>query len=147
MSNDNVEQITTYIACCPHCDCRSFELLSNGTIACANCQFDVQGSYQEVAAWRRCLPEVPKGDPRDVPDDSNTVKVTALGHVEFARRSVMKHIEKWNKDGDLAAIFAYHRDGSGKHWSAAETEDQRDWVVRKMLEIIEHLKATKFNDG
>lgn len=132
---------TLYIAVCINCGCRSFELLSSGQIECCNCGQRPTG-YEEEVEWRRVLPEEPK-NPDDVEGDGGTIGVRSMGVADIAMHSTMKVMNEWTKAGNATMLIAFGRDGAGKHWFDIHTEEQKEWVLRRLREVTAHIEKLK----
>jgi hypothetical protein len=131
---------TRCIFLCGACECRTFNMYDDGTIACSYCDAPLRESEGMESQWRRCTGPVPL-DKSTIPKESaGAVNVHQLGDVNFARNSVAKNVEKWAKNGHAVIIGAYHQDGASSWWFGVETEEQRRWSIRKMGDIIKHLK-------
>lgn len=115
------------------CGCQSFRIQSNDTFECCNCH-DVKASGE----WVKHLPDVPNEPPER--DSGGTLAVTAIGNKEFAMRRVIRQIEDWAKSEELAALSAFTKDGSGKHWFDVETEEQKQWILRRINDIHTQLE-------
>jgi hypothetical protein len=138
---------------CHMCDCRSWKLLSTGAIECANCEsyFFVSDTCEEhtddgIRGWRRIIEAAPE-DPSTVPDEGDTVNVRAMPDETLASRSVFRDMERWHQNKKLTFVGGYHEDGRGRWWIGAHNSEQRDWIVRKIEEIVENLKSTKYPDA
>lgn len=119
------------------CGCKSFFLHEGGDIECANC--NVYTAHAENGRWANVLPELPD---EVTTDDGGAINVKCVGSAEFARRRAMKRITEWSTADKLAAVFGYHHDGSGSHWTDIANEEQKQWVLRKLRELLTHLEAT-----
>jgi hypothetical protein len=118
------------------CGCQSFRIYASGMIECANCGEDHQrhADGTPVGGWVKTLPDTP-----DVAaierDEGGTIVVKATGAADFASASVLQKLTKWTKRGSIAALFGFDNDGSGSHWTDVCTEDQKQWVLRKLREL------------
>lgn len=81
--------------------------------------------------------------PSDPPerDSGGTLAVTAIGNKTFAMRRVIRQVEDWAKSEELAALSAFTKDGSGKHWFDVETEEQKQWILRRIDDMRAQLEG------
>lgn len=117
------------------CGCQSFRLLSDGAIECCQCENQCNAHSE----WRRDLPDPPDEVERDT---SGTIIHTALGVPELARRRVLKTLDEWARDDELLMVAAYHKDGTGKHWLGIETQEDKDEVLDKLLDLIQDVRSS-----
>jgi hypothetical protein len=119
------------------CGCMSFFVNANDTLECCNCH-DIKNSSPPDGEWRKWLPDIPDNVTEDT---GGKMVVRAIGSAEIARRQTLKHIQDWSTSGNLGMVSAYATDGTGKHWFDIETDEQRQWVLRKLQKTIDHIKA------
>ena len=124
------------------CACQSFRIYATGVIECANCgeAHTRHADGTPVGEWVKQLPDVPAATDRT---DAGTISVNAVGSVDFARASVVRKVTEWAKSETLALIIGYHNDGTGSHWTDITTEDQKQWVLRKLRELTAHVEKLK----
>lgn len=119
------------------CGCMSFFINDNNTVECCNCN-DVKTGSPPNGDWRIYLPDVPD----DVTEDTGgKMSVRAIGSAEISRRMTIKQIQEWNTSGTLAMVSAYNDDGTGKHWFDITTETERNWILRKLQLVVDHVKS------
>lgn len=116
---------------CGHCGCTTFRLYNDSTSECAAC-----GSVSDGGEWVTPLADMPKSPEKD---NGNSINVIGIGTIDFARRGVLKKIT--DKIEDVAIVAAWFNDGSMTSWSGAETPSQRDWIIRKLRDLLEHFEA------
>jgi uncharacterized Zn finger protein (UPF0148 family) len=119
------------------CRCRSFFLYQDGNISCANC--DTETFTENNARWAAETKDI---SPEVQGDDSGTTNVRSLGRPEIARRHTMKEINNWSSSDNLAMVIAYNVDGSGKQWLDIQTQEQKDWCIQKLEELLKIIKVT-----
>lgn len=125
------------------CGCRSFNLFGDGELVCAACEVQVCGFPNKDGEWRK----------NNAPSSGEGLKdlegvINQVDHQtdEFAKRSMIKKIEKWNKDGQLLSMIAHKKDGEGESWFNIHSEDERDELLQRLKIVINHLKSFKFGD-
>ena len=124
---------------CGLCDCTTFRLYNDGTVECALC-----GSVSDdTDGWVESLKDKPV---KEGETDEGTWSVTGIGTVDFARKRVMRMINEWEENGKLAVVAAWDLDGDAKMWADIETQEQKDWMVRKVSEFLDSLKKTAVHD-
>lgn len=132
---------------CGNCDCRTFNLFADGSITCSHCDRELcpcEGGEGAQENWRRCVPNPPE-DTSTLPTDAGTVNVHYMGDASYARSRTLKNINEW---GDkLVMVVGYHDDGSGRSWFDYETEEQRQWVLRKLAEVVKHVEGQQLTKG
>lgn len=103
------------------CGCSTFNLVSDGSAICANCEADHEGAG---AGWLdRCESRQTRHAETEVFSD-----LQGNGSIEFARRRIA-HMAA----GDDVAMIVIARDcGSISTWSKAETVEQDRWMRRKL---------------
>lgn len=126
-----------------HCGCTSFFIHLDGKIECCNCLTDHANHDATPGEWVKQLPPEP-----DVIEktDAGAIKSSALGNVDFARSSVLRTVQDWAKDGVLQILIGYQEDGRGKHWLNIANQQEKEWCVRRITELLEHLKQTEIID-
>jgi|GEM_PF-3834059 len=128
---------------CGVCECMTFYLHSSGAVQCSNCKnFSSRPSCDGVE-WRKNLPPVPEEE--DIKDTQGLVSVHALGSPGVAKDFTIKKIEQWSKNDEVALIAAFSKDGHGQHWAGITNDEQRDWCIRQLNRVIEHISAAKFD--
>jgi DNA-directed RNA polymerase subunit RPC12/RpoP len=135
---------------CSNCNCRSWNLMGDGTIECANCSSILSMDRDDPAemGWRRILENAPT-DPESIkslPDDRGTVNDVQTGDVNLARARTFRKIEEMYKKNEAAMMLAYREDGSSHAWFNVETKEQQEWVVRKLKEYVRHCEAWEISD-
>lgn len=135
---------------CGECNCRSWKLLSTGNIECANCgaYFNVNDTCEEhtddgIRGWRKIIATAPE-DRANLPDEGDTINVRAMPDEDFASRSVFRDMERWFKSKKLVFVGGYHEDGRGRWWLGSHNAEQRDWIVRKIGEIMENCASARY---
>lgn len=117
------------------CGCQSWRLQSDGQIECCNC---LNISCDHHGDWITHLPE-------PVPTDqttAGTLIVKAMGNAGFARNGVVRTIEQLHKDDKISLLSVYDTDGYGKHWTNIETQEDKDFCLRKLHELIAIIENT-----
>lgn len=111
------------------CGCSTFELYEGGEAGCAICGTiaDTDGS------WFRKPPEVPE---RDDPPMSD---VQGNGCVDFARHRVKTLAAKENAKLFVVALD----DGAVSIWADYASEDQRAWMLERLVVAQDLIKAQK----
>lgn len=127
MSIINFPKPERLIFTCGHCGCSTFYLYDDETIECAGCNFKSNGGE-----WVTPLQSHSKSPEKD---NSGSVDMIAIGSIEFARRRVVKRI--MDEQSDLAFVAGWFEEGGMTSWSGAETEEQKDWTVRKLRELAD----------
>ena len=123
------------------CSCQTYRIYSDGSIECANCKNRHSDHVGAAGHWvKDVLPEAPETTDETT---AGALTVTGLGSEELAVRRVLKHANDWRAAGHLAAVIAYHIDGTGQHWVNITNDEQRDWLARRIEGLLEDLKATK----
>jgi hypothetical protein len=110
---------------CGHCGCSTFYLYSDETTECAGC-----GHASEGGEWVTPLAEEKKSPEKN---NAGSINSIAIGSVEFAKRRVLKKIN--DNSGELAFVASWFEDGGMTSWSGAQTDEQKDWVVRRLQEL------------
>jgi hypothetical protein len=116
---------------CGHCGCTSFYLYNDQTSECAGCGFIGEG-----AEWVTPIEDGPKSPEKD---NGGSVSVVAIGSPQFAKARTMKAIH--SRSDEIALVGAWFEDGSSKSWCGAETEEQKEWTVRKLRELADHIEV------
>lgn len=125
-----------------NCGCQSFRLYPSAAVECANCG-SPHAVPNAVGEWVKQLPELP---PTITGTDGGTMSIKALGSVDFARAMVLRTLNDWAKAGKLGMIAGYHHDGTGKIWTDVTTQSQKDWVLRRLRELADHIEQTKVDE-
>lgn len=137
-----VERVTEKcVFICGACECRTFNLFDDGTIACAYCEEELrpyEGGGATQGQWRTCLPPVPQ-DRSQLETEAGTVNVNHLGDTSLARRHVVKKLNDWNKDDQLAMIVGYAKNAASHGWFGIESEEQRGWMLEKIDSLRKHI--------
>lgn len=116
------------------CGCSTFELWEDGTSHCAMCDTDVSSA---TGAWYETQPtDIPQRDP-DLAAPIRTVQ--GNGSIDFARRLIAQRAQA----EDAKALVVLREDGAIHTWSAAETEEQSDWVQQRLQDAMELLRWVK----
>lgn len=140
---NNVTKLDAIVFVCA-CGCQSFRMHRNGVMECANCnqtEFDADsGRWLEKVSDIEIDPNAP------TTGEVGAVDVKLLGNPEFARRSVIRNVEKWNKSNELALIVCYNVNGGGSHWFGIETAEQKQWVIDKLNAILNHVETMAVED-
>ena len=102
------------------CGCTTFLMLSDGSGECAACgkEHDFDGS-----GWVA-------GDDVRGKADKFFSDVQGNGSVEFARLRV----QQMAQGDDVTAVVVLRQDGSIHTWSAIETDEQAQWLSKKLDE-------------
>jgi hypothetical protein len=138
--NDNVDEVQELYLVCPACRVMSFNLVASVppvghavyNIHCAGCD-NVVAEGDEAFKWATKVPETPPaGTVTDLMGYANTVS-TGSAHLALAR--TLKHVENWKKEDTLCLLAGYNTDDQSAFWMNFETEEQRNWVLRKLAEI------------
>lgn len=121
------------------CGCQSFRLYPSAAVECANCGLS-HTVPDAVGEWLKQLPDLPETITRT---DAGTITVKALRTPDFARAQVLRDLNDWAKSGELELIVGYRTDGNGKNWSNVQTQDQKEWVLRKLRQLTAHIEQSK----
>lgn len=113
---------------CMNCNCMTHYVHDDHTIECANCG-DRMG---EMSEWRLPLPP----EPEVIKNTAGCVKVTNVGSPEAACAAVLGDIRQWHHDKTLEVLIAYHKDGTGRSWLNLQTEQDREYVLLKLNDLI-----------
>lgn len=132
---------------CMHCSCRSYNLFSDGTIACTYCETVVPRSEvgSEYGVWfKRTEGAGVTSDMTPVPFDKHD-----FAGGEFARRSVVKRADEWAKADELQYITAFHTDGSATSWFNIDKAWKRQWILDRMREAMAYVEGLELpsDDG
>lgn len=119
---------------CGNCRCETFHLLANGTMACAYCDTPVSADSEN--AWRERMPEFDEAGMENV---DPPVHNKFLGSAEFARKRVMRDLNHWSDTGTTALVIGYNVDGMGQSWVDIDTEQQREWVMEKIGQLLAYV--------
>lgn len=117
---------------CGHCNCSSFFLYNDYTVECAGC-----GHNSDGGEWVRYLAPSPKAPTEK--DNSTAINTIAWGSPEFSRKSVMKHVKDW--DANIAMLAVWNHDGAMKSWTDIATQEQKDWCIRHMQDLLDQIKS------
>lgn len=118
------------------CGCETFNLIANGTMECAYCNEVVEDTSS--SRWIERMPVPTHNDYVETGDDftRNSYMRTA----EFARRKIIKQIVHWSDTKQLAMVLGYSEEGAGHLWVDVHNEEQREWVLRKLLKLHEYVQ-------
>lgn len=140
---------------CTECNCSTWRMVKKpcgqGFVECAMCRNTIVHRDEEdltKAAWHRIMDTAPT-DPEEVaklPEDGGRVNREDMGSEGLAIRRTVKRIQDAAKKNELVFAGGYQEDGAGFWWMGTRTEEQRDWIVGKMEDIIETLKKEKYED-
>lgn len=125
---------------CKKCDCSTFQLRSDGQIECSMCDEFVEPDTVHYD-WMKLAPDTP--EPGAEVQEGGAVLNNCLPSATMARDRVTKRLLEWNKGKSTVLISVYNDDGAGMFWTGAETEDQREWIIRKLNEVIDTTKGRK----
>lgn len=129
---------------CSVCKCQSWVIHESGIVECCNCETPATRHATEIGLlpgeWVKRFPDVPATVEKT---EAGTVNVKAMGSVSFAMHSTFAGIQQWFTAGELEFIAAYHKDGRGKHWQNIKTEADKEWIIRKLTELLEYTKEIK----
>lgn len=120
---------------CNNCDCRTFEINVDTTIECANC-----GEVCEVITtdWTFRPPVAPP--PEAVNRDRGYNTVTRFLDPDAAILGVLAEINRWRETDTLEFVVAYNKSGLGRTWSRLLTQDDKDYILTKLKEVVEHVE-------
>lgn len=124
---------------CMHCSCRSYNLFSDGTIACSYCEEVVPRSEvgSEYGVWFKHTEGAGvTSDMTPVPFDKHD-----FDGGEFARRVVLKRVDEWARAEELQCITAFHTDGDTTSWFNIDTEKKRQWILDRMREDMAYVEG------
>lgn len=110
---------------CAHCGCSTFYLYNDQTSECAGCEH-----VSAAGEWVTPILNKPHAPEKD---NAGSLSVIAIGSIQFAKRNVVKKINA--RSDEIAMVAAWFEDGSSTSWAGAETEEQRQWTVRKLNEM------------
>jgi hypothetical protein len=110
---------------CGHCGCSTFYLYNDQTCECAGCE-----NISDAGEWVTPIESKPRSPEKD---NAGSLSVIAIGNVNFAKRNVLKKIAA--RSDEIALVAGWFEDGSSTSWCGAETEEQRDWAIRKLNEL------------
>lgn len=122
---------------CPECECQSWWVRADNVLECQGCNNTRTMNSEWVKRCAQYEPGVTK-----LADDTGLTAHLYFNE-EFARRSVMKDVNKMFDNDTMAMVSAYDRDGFGRSWFGAFTEEQRQWCVEKLQQAIDHLNSTE----
>lgn len=139
---------------CAYCNCSTWRLVKkscgHGVIECAACEetiVDRDGEDEAKASWYRIVDSAPD-NPEEVAklkDDDGRVHNVDMGNEHVAIRRTMKKLTALMNENKLAFLGGYGKDGAGHWWVGAHNAEERDWIVKKMEEIIEYNKLLKYD--
>lgn len=149
MSDDNIvtfggnnskatpkEDETQFVAVCLECRCRTFNCFADGTIKCSFCDTPLHVGNHNDEQWRRVIPGLP-ADTSNIEDESSrTVTKNDMPDASMARRRTIKSLSDWSTSGHLCFVGGYNLSGEGRYWLDINTEEQRQWVLEKLAEMI-----------
>lgn len=125
------------------CGCQSFRIEASGAIECCHCG-DYPTNYTDNAGrWVRRLPETKEAVQES---EAETISVTAIGSVEFARASTLRKIERWANDETLTMVTGYRADGTGTHWFNINDSADKERCLKKLALLYGHVKAMKVSE-
>jgi uncharacterized Zn finger protein (UPF0148 family) len=133
--NNNVIPLTQpdkLILLCNECKCPTFNLVANGTMECAYCNAVVHPETSTKWAERVPAPTQDIGEPEKV---SNNV----MGNATYARKRVMRELNKWADTATMVLVIGYSVDGYGHSWLDIDTEEQREWILKKIDDLKEYV--------
>jgi len=135
---------TEFIYLCGNCDCRTFNLLASGTIICSSCDTPVKTEDRNDERWRQVIKTMEPQNPETITEsDSGTLNVNMYADASLARRGTLKRIAQWEEGKELVMVGAYAVDGAGRHWFDVVTEDQRQWVLARLADLMAHVNSMK----
>ena len=129
---------------CSNCSCRSYNLFSDGSIACSHCQlFLAPGDVgSEYGGWSK-LDKDPKEQAEFDPPPFDRHE---FGDPTLARRMVVKRLLGWVDTGELQFITGFHKDGSATSWHNIDKEEDRGWILDRMLEAMDYVEGLLIGD-
>jgi hypothetical protein len=126
------------------CGCRTFNLYADGNIVCSYCDGELGPGAGDPEGWRRCLQPPP---PVVEKDDGGTLNEHQLPDSTLARRSVMKKINQWADSGNLVMVYAYHENGAGSGWMDISSDEQKEWMLDKLQDVVKFVTDWKVTNG
>lgn len=101
------------------CGCETFFLRADYTIECAHC-----GKISDGGVWCDKLPDEVKAEPwpRQIVVRLDTSQAN------------LKHIMSKARVEDTACLLVVQRNGLVHSWRHIETDEQRDWLLRRLDE-------------
>jgi hypothetical protein len=104
-------------------------------VRCTGCDRDVTSSstLDGHFTWAGDLPPGP--DPKTNSSIMGYTNTISTGEVEVARRRVVRQVEQWSKADTLALVVAYDTEAASRTWATIETEQQRDWILKRIEEL------------
>ncbi len=126
---------------CSNCSCRSYNLFADGSIACSYCELilspgDVGSEYGD---WLKCTDGAAVKDKDDF--DPKPFDQHHFADCSLARRQITKKIMGWADSEQLEFITAFNTDGSATSWHNIETEEQRQWILDRMMEAMDYVEG------
>jgi hypothetical protein len=131
---------------CSACNCRSWRLMSDGTVECCNCDnvVTIEGPDPGKCGWRKITEYAPT-DRESVPElEAGNINVRAMGDEDFALRSTIRDVERWQKAGTLMFVGAYKNDGTGCWWIGSRDAETAAWMASKIEDVAKHLRTTHY---
>lgn len=121
-----------------NCGCETFALYADGGMKCAYCNDPVDPETEKT--WRERMPDPsPEELMKIEADDDVKVRNIFYGNPEMARRRVMRELSLWSDLNRMALVIGYNIDGTGQSWTSIETEEQREWVLRKIDSLRQYV--------
>lgn len=133
--------LSQLVAICSECQCNTFKCFADGTVKCSYCETPLVPNHPNEENWERCIPE-PPADPSIVKEAKSTTR-SGVPDNTMSRRRTLKIINKW--DGDIELVDGYHKDGTGRWWTNISTEEDREYVLRKVAEVIDWVVRIKID--
>jgi hypothetical protein len=130
-----VEPAERLLFVCGECQCRTFNLMSDGSIECSYCDEPLRPGEGEESQWRKCMPSHPE-DTSKIKEDTGFSE-HQLPDASMARRRTLKRVTEWEGAGTAAILGGVNKDAEGSWWVDFDTEEQRQWVLRRISEIRE----------
>lgn len=124
------------------CGCETFNLIANGNMECAYCDKVVD---EKSDRWIERMPVPTHASP--VEDSDDFVRNSYLRTSTFARKKIAKNISHWSDTNQVAMMLGYNNDGRGHLWVDIETEEQREWVMRKLMSLHEYVSTKALLNG
>jgi hypothetical protein len=118
---------------CAVCNCASYFLYNDKTVECVGCHT----VGVDDGEWIINLPE-PEPDKITKTDD-DVIRVITWGSPELARRHTLKKIAAVNEAKELVAVAGWDKDGGMHSWFDIATQEEKDWMLRKLAQLTEHV--------
>lgn len=106
-----------YIWLCGKCGCKTWFVRQDGELECPSCE------NISDAGWL----ELPAVSAETIVEEPNTTVVNFASH-EMALRSVLVHASK----SEACLVLVLRRDGHIDSWKDIETDEQREWLRRRI---------------